>query len=325
MKRRIFLAGASGAFASGIGIAPSILAQEKYPTQTIKVVVGAAPGATTDFAGRLVADILSQNLGQAVVFNQPGANGTIAARSVIAAKPDGYTVLFYYSDQMQVAPLVYKQAYDPIADFTHITTTVRSGGFILAVPANSPAKTFAEFIEYAKSGKKAMNYGTYGVGSSVQLGFEVLNERYGLNMAHIPYKGGAPSYQAAVAGEVDIVAGTSFVQLLRSGHLRPLAIGGAKRSAEFTTLPSLGELGLSESIFAPVFYGLAAPKGTPPEIVAMIRAAFAKGAQAPDFATKLANSAHEPFVVGASEATALIRKGLDTYRPVVQKLGITIE
>ncbi len=325
MKRRSFITSASGAFASGIFVAPSILAQEKYPTQTIRVIVGAAPGATTDFAGRLVADILSQNLGTAIVTNQPGANGTIAARNVIRANPDGYTVLFYYSDQMQVAPLVYKQAYDPIGDFAHITTAVRSGGFILAVPANSPAKTFDEFIAYAKSGKKAMNYGTYGVGSSVQLGFEVLNERYGLNMTHVPYKGGAPSYQAAVAGEVDIVAGTSFVQLLRAGRLRPLAIGGNQRSTEFTTLPSLGELGLSPSIFAPVFYGLAAPKGTPPEIVAMIRAAFTKGAQAPDFASKLANSAHEPFVLGADESVALIQKGLDTYRPVVQKLGITIE
>ncbi|NML47475.1 tripartite tricarboxylate transporter substrate binding protein [Ramlibacter sp. G-1-2-2] len=300
-------------------------AEDAYPSRPIKLVVGVAPGATTDAAARLVAEVLSKNLGTTIVDNQPGANGTIAARNVARAKPDGYTLLAFYSDQMQVAPLVYKNAYDPLEDFAFITTTVRSGGFILAVPESSPAKTFAEFIDYAKSGKKQMNYGTYGVGSSVQLGFEIFNERYGTKMLHIPYKGGGPSYQAAVAGEVDIVAGTSFIELLKANRLRPLAIGGSQHSPEFPNIPTLAGQGFGELVFGPVFYGVAAPRGTPPEIIEKVRAAVAKGAQNPEFAARLKPIAHDPFIVGPAETAALVRKGLDTYRPVVQKLKISLD
>ena len=329
MTRRRFLTQAAGLAAGVTGIAglPRLaMAQaEPYPSRPIKIILGSPPGAMTDTSARMAAEVLGRNLGTTIVENMPGANASIAARAVARARPDGYTLLNYYSDQMLVLPLVLKdRPYDPINDYAHISTSVKSGGFILAVPPSSPAKTWAEFEALARSGKP-LNYGTYGIGSSVHLGFEIFNERWGSKMQHIPYKGGGPSYQAAMAGEVDIVAGTSFVELLKGGRLRPLAIGGKDRSPDFPAIPTLAELGMGELLFGPVFYGLAAPKGTPPDVLEKIGAAIARGMAAPEYTTRLKATAHEPFIQKPADTLAQIRRGQDAYRPVVQKLGVSIE
>ena len=329
MTRRRFIKDTAGlmAVAGAAAALPRLaLAQsEPFPARPIHIVLGSPPGATNDMSARLVADVLGRNLGTTIVDNVPGANASIAARNVVRARPDGYTLLHYYSDQLLVLPLVMKdKQYDPVADVAHVSTAVKSGGFLLAVPPGSPAKTWAEFVALAKSGKH-LNYGTYGIGSSVQLGFEILNELWGTKMQHIPYKGGGPSYQAAMAGEVDIVAGTSFVELLKGGRLRPLAIGGKERSPDFPALPTLAELGYGELLFGPVFFGIAAPKGTPAEVIDKISAAMAKGAAKPEYAARLKAIAHEPFIQGPVETVAQIRNGQDIYRLVVQKLNVSIE
>ena len=298
-----------------------------YPKQVIRLIVGSAPGATTDTAGRITADVLSRTLGQPVIVqNQPGATGTISVRNTLHAKPDGYTLLFYYADQLQVAPYVFKDSpYDPIRDLAHVGEVVQSGGFILAVPPSSPATTFDEFVKYAKRAPKELSYGTWGVGSSAHLSFEMLNQVLGTKMVHVPYKGGGPSYMAAMAGEIDVVAGTSFVELLKTGKLRPLAISGNVRSPDFPQVPTLPEMGFSEQLFAPVFYGVAAPPGTPKPILDKVREALKKGMYAPEVVARLKTIAVEPHVTSAEELIAKVHKAGETYRPLVQKMGLATQ
>ncbi|NBS74499.1 MAG: tripartite tricarboxylate transporter substrate binding protein [Betaproteobacteria bacterium] len=299
---------------------------DDFPNRPIRMIVGSATGATTDIAGRITADVLSKKLGQSVfVVNQPGATGTISVKNLMREKPDGYNLVFYYSDQLLVAPLVFKELpYDSVTDVAHVGSVVKSYGFILAVPPTSPATNFNEFIQLVKTKSQQMSYGTWGIGSSAHLGFELLNTKLGAQMVHIPYKGGGPSYQAAMAGEVDVVSGTSFVQLLKAGKLRPLVIGGTQKSQDFPELPTMSELGYSDTIFAPVFYGIVAPPGTPKAILDKIRSALA-GMNAPDVVARLASIAVVPAVSTSEEVIAAIRKGRDTYKPIVEKLGLVTQ
>lgn len=299
---------------------------DDFPNRPIRLIVGSATGATTDIAGRITADVLTKKLGQSVfVVNQPGATGTISVKNLMREKPDGYNLVFYYSDQLLVAPLVFKELpYDSVSDVAHVGSVVRSYGFILAVPPTSPATNFNEFVQLTKSKSHQMSYGTWGIGSSAHLGFELLNIKLGTQMVHIPYKGGGPSYQAAMAGEIDVVSGTSFVQLLKAGKLRPLVIGGTQKSQDFPELPTMSELGYSDTIFAPVFYGIVAPPGTPKAILDKIRSALA-GMNAPDVVARLASIAVVPAVSTSEEVIAAIRKGRDTYKPIVEKLGLVTQ
>ena len=300
---------------------------ETFPSRPIRMVVGSATGATTDSAGRIAAEVLARGLGQpVVVVNQAGATGTISVKALTREKPDGYSLLFYYSDQLLVAPLVFKEPpYDPVTDIAHVGSVVRSLGFVLAVPPGSPATSFKEFVQLARSTPKQLSYGTWGVGSSAHLGFELMNIHFGTAMVHVPYKGGGPSYQAAMGGEIDVVSGTSFVQLLKAGRLRPLAIGGTQRSPDFPELPTLVELGLGEIIFAPVFYGIAAPPGTPKPLLDKIRSVLATGMSTPEVAARLNGIAVVPAVSSAEDIVAAIRKGREAYRPIVEKLGLVTQ
>ena len=135
----------------------------------------------------------------------------------------------------------------------------------------------------AKNTPKQLSYGTWGVGSTAHLGFESLNARLGTQMVHIPYKGAprGPSYQAAMAGEIDVVCGTSFTELLKAGKLRPLAVGGSVKSVEFPNLPTLAELGLGDQMFGPVYFGIAAPVGTPKAVLDKVRVRCASSCTRP--------------------------------------------
>lgn len=308
-----------------LNILPAI--GQTWPDRTIKLVVGSPPGASADFMARLVAERVGKSLGQQVVVeNRPGAGGVLAVKSVVTSKADGYTLLLLYSDNMLVAPYLQKtQPYDPLKDLAYVGAVARSYNFILAVNPKLPVQTFDDYIKLAKSSPKRVSFSTYGLGSLPQLGFEIMSAKVGAELLHVPYKGGAESYQAAIAGDVDSVAGTSFTELLKSGRLRPLAIGGGKRSAMFPNIPTFAELGFGDQLFLGVTFGVAAPAGTPRSIIDRLAAELKAITQSPDVAERLPTVAAEPFFAGPDEMLSLIRTGVSIYAPLIGKLGLAAQ
>ena len=185
--------------------------------------------------------------------------------------------------------------------------------------------SFAEYVSLAKQAPKKVSFSTYGLGSVPQLSFEMMAAQAGIELLHVPYKGGAESYRAAVAGDVDSVAGTSFTDLLKAGRLRPIAIGASKRSPEFPQVPTFAELGYGDQIFGPVFYGMAAPAGTPREIVNRLTAELKALAQMPDIAQRLRTVGTEPFSTGPEELVNMVRTHSDRYAPLIRKLGLNTQ
>lgn len=316
------LLGATCALTLACGLASA--QAQTWPSHPIRLVVAGPPGASADFLARLTAEKVGKGLNQSfVVENRPGAGGVVAVKAVITSKPDGYTFLMLFSDNVLIAPFMQSiQPYDPLKDVAYIGAMARSFPFILTVNPNVPVRNLDEFIKLAKSSSKKISYSTYGLGSLPQIGFEMLSAKSGLEMVHVPYKGGAESYQAAVAGDVDAVAGTSFIALVKSGKLRPLAVGGAKRSTNFPEVPTFAELGYGNQLFLGPIFGIVAPPGLPKEVVDRFSAELKNMAAAPDAAERLAAVASEPFYASPEEMTRLMREGVNNFAPLIKKLGL---
>ncbi|MCC7346537.1 MAG: tripartite tricarboxylate transporter substrate binding protein [Variibacter sp.] len=301
-------------------------AQSDFPNRPIKIVVGYGPGSSTDIVSRLVAEKMQQTFGQAVIIeNRPGAAGLIAAQAVARAAPDGYTLVAFNPELSGIVPALYKNPpYDAIKDFTHIGTMAYNTGWIIAAGPSLPATTFADFTKAAKNTPKLLNYGSYGVGSVPHLGFEALKAKLGINMVHVPYKGGAESYQAAVAGQVDLVAGYTFIPLVKSGSLRALAIGGSVRSPHFPELPTLAELGLGDQILGEVYVGLSGPAGLPQPVVDKLSAELKRILALPDVTEKIGKFMAATYRSPA-EFTQMVQRAGDLYAPIVRSLSLNTQ
>lgn len=301
------------------------LAQDVYPSKSIRLLVGVGPGSTVDGSARVIAERMSRLLGQSIVVeNQPGAGGMLAAKNAISAKPDGYTLLYYYTDSIAIAPLLSKDPpFDATKDLAYVGDVVRIYGVLLAVPSTSAINTFDDFAKAAKSSATKLNYGTWGIGSSAHLGFEMIGEKLGFQLVHVPYKSGAASYVAALSGEVDIVMSVASTAPVRSGRLRPIAVAGSRRLSEFPAVPTLVELGIGEQAFAPVTYGIAAPTGTPAAILEKLRDAAEKVVRSPESVERLVGMGVEPALAAPTEAASNIRRATAAYSPVIKRLGIS--
>ena len=219
----------------------SALAQ--YPTHPIRILVTIPPGGAPDIVARVIADKISPKLGQPVVVeNKPAANGNAAADEAAHAAPDGYTLLLAADSLIAINPHVYaKMPIDTLKDLTPITALV-SNQFVLSINPKLPPKNFQEFIEYAKKANPPLAYASGGNGSQHQLTMEMLKQRAGLNLVHVPYRGGAPATTATMSGETAAMfSGTSSAPQIRAGRLRALAVAGAKRAPAFPELPTIGE------------------------------------------------------------------------------------
>lgn len=303
--------------------APLARAQDAYPVRAITIIVPTSPGRSTDASARLFADSLSKTLKQPVVVdNKPGVGGVLGMRLVANAKPDGYTLGWYYSDALTLSPLSYRVApYDSVADFALVGDAVRTGGILIAAdPKSIPPGSFEDFKKIAKGNK--LTYASWGVGSSAHLGFEIMGEKLGFQMLHVPFKSGNDGELAALAGQVDLVAGTTFVQTLKTGRLRPIAVGGPTRNPDLPNVPTLAELGLGEEIFAPVTYGVTAPKGTPKAILDKIHAGMKEWLSSPETVARLKALNLEPALSGPEEVVKYISRTRELYLPVVRRLNL---
>jgi tripartite-type tricarboxylate transporter receptor subunit TctC len=298
----------------------------EYPSRPIKLIVPIPPGGAPDIAARVVGQKLSEILGVPVVVdNHAGSNGNIAGDLVAKSPPDGYTLLLGQDSLVAINPHLYaKMPFDPLKDLTPVATLV-ANQFVLAVNPSLPVKNFQEFIEYARRTTPPLAYASGGNGSQHHLSMEILKQRAGIDMLHVPFKGGSPATMATVAGDTAAMfAGTSTSAQIKAGKLRALAVTGAKRSPEYPDLPTIGEFypGYEVTIWLALF----APAGTPDAVLVPLRAAVAKALAAPDVRQRL-NSAGgvEPFVTTPDEFAALIRRDYDKYGKIVKTIGIKLD
>ena len=315
----VILAGLFAALLSGGAAA-------QYPTRPIRLLVGFPPGGGPDIVGRLVGAKLGESLGQTVVVeNRVGSTGSIAGGVVARAAADGHTLLVGQDSLFVINPHVYADLpLDPLKDLAPIASLV-SNGFFIAVNPAVPAQTLPQFIEYAKRASPPLHYASGGSGSQHHITMERLKARAGIDLVHVPYKGGAPATTATVSGEVLVMmSGTSTAPQIRAGKLRALAFTGPKRSAILPDVPAVAE-------FYPDFvmvqwYGLFAPNGVPPAISSRLRAETNKALQSPDVMEKLRSAGGvEPWIVTPGQLAAEIRADSVKYAKLVKELGVKLD
>jgi tripartite-type tricarboxylate transporter receptor subunit TctC len=313
---------AAAALAAAL-LATSVAVWGQYPSRPVRIIVTIPPGGAPDLTARIVGEKIAQGLGQPVVIeNRPGSNGNIAAELVAKGDADGYTLLLGADSLMTINPHVYsRMPIDVQRELVPVASLV-SNMFVLSVNPSLPVKTFQEFIEYARKSNPPLNYASGGNGSQHQFMMEALKQRAGINLVHVPYKGGSPATRATVAGEVAAMfAGTSTAPQIKAGRLRALAVTGAKRSELFPDLPAIGEVYPGYEMT--IWLGLFAPAGTPEPVLARLREEVAKALASPDVKEKL-NSAGglQAFQTSPVEFQALIRSDYEKYGKLVRDIGV---
>ena len=268
MKRPVSLVGFA-ALAIASCIVPGMSVAQDYPNRPIKLIIPFAPGGTTDLVGRIYAQALQERLGQPVlVDNRPGAGSQIGTDAGAKAVPDGYTLLFGPADGLSIIPAMKKKVpYDPNKDFTPISM-VATSPMVFVVNAQVPANSLAELIAYAKARPDTIRYASAGVGSILHLTMALLGTNQGLQMVHVPYKGGGPALNDLIAGQVDMMAGgpATAAKHVDSGRVRILAQTGRSRHPMIAGAPTTAELGY-RGIAVESWFGLLGPLGLPQPIV----------------------------------------------------------
>src|SRR5438477_4121260 len=288
-------------------LAGSALAQ--VPSRPIHILVTIPPGGAPDIVARVVGEKISHSLGQPVVIdNKPAANGNAAAAEVARAAPDGHTLLLAADSLITINPHVYsRMPIDTLKDLTPVSSLV-SNQFVLSINPALPPKTFPEFIEYAKKANPPLAYASGGNGSQHQLTMEMLKERAGFDMVHVPYKGGAPATAATMSGEVAaLFSGTSSAPQIKAGRIRALAVAGAKRSPTFPDVPTIGEFypGFENSIWL----GLFGPAGMPADVLGRQRTEVHRALESPDVKESLMGKGRlETLALSPQVIEALIKR-----------------
>ena len=300
---------------------------QAWPAKPIRLMVPFPPGGSTDIIARLVAQKLSERLGQSLVIeNRGGAGGTIGTAQVAKAAPDGYTLTIATTTTHVVAPSVYKKIdYDPVKDFAPVGAMAVTP-YLLMVHPSVPAKSLKEFLELAKKNPGKLNYASAGVGSTTHLAMEMLKTSSKTFMLHVPYNGNGPAGTALISGQVEALFGSlpAILSYAKSGRGRPLAVGTPKRSPSLPDVPSVAELGFP-GFDASLWIALVAPAGTPAPIVERLNKelnTLVSGAEMKDAFDK---AGAEPLTGTPAELAAMIRDGIPKYAAIVKASGVTPE
>ena len=298
----------------------------QYPSRPIKLIVPIPPGGAPDISARVVGQRLAELVGQPVVVeNRPGSNGNIAMDLLAKSPPDGYTLALLADSMITINPHLYKtMPVDPLKDLAPVASVV-SNQWVLSVNPSVPVKSFQEFIDYARRANPPLAYASGGNGSIHQLAMEMLKQRAGIKLVHVPYKGGAPAATATVAGEVAAMfSGTSSAAQIRSGRLRALAVTGSHRSDLFPDLPTISEFYPGYEVT--IWLGLFAAAGTPGPVVASLHGEVNKVLAEKETRSKLhAAGGLEPYISTVADFEALIRRDYDKYGKVVKQVGVKVE
>jgi tripartite-type tricarboxylate transporter receptor subunit TctC len=308
-----------------VALASPAHSQGSYPSKPIRIVVGFPPGGGMDLSARVYSAKLQEALNTPIVVeNRPGGTGLLAGEHVAKSAPDGYTLLVGASGQMTINPvLIAKHPYDPVRDFAPITTLAQFP-MVIAVNPSFPAKSLAELIALARSRPGELNY-SHG-GATHQVAAEMFNQAVGIQMRNIPYKGGAPAVNAAVAGDVPIVIVDSAAAnaQIRAGRLRVLAVTSAQRTPLVPDTPTVAESGVPGYDIS-VWAGLFAPAGTPSAIVTRLYREATRAMTSPDTLEKLKNIGMDPGGMAPEQLAATIKADIAKYGAIVKAAGIRAE
>jgi tripartite-type tricarboxylate transporter receptor subunit TctC len=311
--------------AFGQGAAPG--RTDNYPSRPIRLVLPFPPGGGTDAVVRVMAPKLAEAMGQQwVVDNRGGAAGNISAEIVARAAPDGYTLLLGFSTVMTVSKSLYPRlAFDPEKDFAPITQTGTSQ-YILIVHPSVAARTVKELVAIAKAKPGALNYASAGVASPLHMAAELFRSRAGIDIVHVPYKGGGPAAAAVLAGEAQILFGSvaSSMEHIKAGRMRALGVTGLARSMLAPELPTLAESGFP-GFNVTAWHSFLAPAGTPPAIVKRLHAETVRVLRAPDLIKLIHNVGYEPTGTTPEALAELIRTESQTWAKVIKEAGIRAE
>lgn len=298
-------------------------AEQPYPSKPIRLIVASSPGGPNDLIARIAAPPWGEVLGRPIVVdNRAGAAGMIGTEMAARAAPDGYTLLLGFPGPLIIGPLLSDApAYDALKDFTPVSLAV-SAPFVLLVHPNVPARSMKEFVSLAKTRPGKLNYASGGTGISSHMAMELFKLVATIDMVHVPYKGAGPGMTALLAAEVDAMFAAIPAALphLKSERLRALAVGGGQRSPLLPELPTIKESGFQFD--ASSWYGVLAPKTTPPAIVARLHATLARTLNAQTMRARLTEIAFEINASSPEEFASHLRAEIATWGKVITAAGL---
>jgi tripartite-type tricarboxylate transporter receptor subunit TctC len=314
-----------GAFVGFMVFACGTAWAQPYPSKPVRVVVVFAPGGATDVVGRLAFQKVGEQLKQQfLIDNRAGASGTIGAAIVAKSPPDGYTVMVYSATILANAHIYKSLSYDPLKDFIGLTPVARMVGMLVVHPS-MPVRSTKELIALAKSRPGEVLYGTAGPGAFQHLSTSLFANMAGLNMIHVPYKGGAPATAAMASGEVQVMLtpASEAVPHLQSRRVRPIAVSSATRTTQFPEIPAIAETVKGYEFTS--WMGTFVPAGTPKPIVDRLNAELKKAVADPGVASKLSALTLDPMHMSVEEFAKLMKSEYDKYEHVVRLSGARIE
>ena len=310
-----------------IVVSASWASAQSFPSKSLRMIIHFPPGGPTDFVGRAMAQKLSEGWKQQIIVeNRPGAGGIIGIESVLRAAPDGHTLLFGTSGSLALAPAVNsKLPYDVFRDLAPITLVVINPQ-ILAVHPSLPARNVTELVKLAKSKPGEINYGSVGPGSPQHLGMELLKSMAGVNLIHIPYKGTAPALTDLISGQISAMFNSmpSVLPHVKSGRLRGIAVGSAKRSAAAPDIPTVAEAGYKGYQYV-TWYALLAPAATPKDVIAKINADSVRVLSQPDMVQRFASQGAEPAPGTPEELAQFWRAEHEGWKKVIKTANIKLD
>jgi tripartite-type tricarboxylate transporter receptor subunit TctC len=322
MRFPIYFLSSAVSIAACAGYAHAQTAAQKFPAKSIRLIVPFPPGGSNDILGRFMGQKLSERFGQQVVIdNRGGADGIIGTELAAKALPDGHTVLIS-SSSFSMNPVIYKLPYDPIKSFTPLSL-IGTGGNAIGVHPSVPAKNVKELIALAKARPGQMRYASSGIGGFNHFGGEMFKTMTGVDLIHVPYKGGGPAMIDVMAGQVEILFSTLIQALpnFRSGKLRPLGVGSAMRTPLLPDVPTLVESGVA-GYDGSIWWGFFGPAGMTAELQSRWHQEVVAVLRDPEAARRLAAEAAEPAIASPDEFMKIIVRDIEKWGKVAKQANI---
>lgn len=311
--------------AVGLPGSTCLAAQEPYPSRPIQLAVGFPPGGVADLYARVIAQPLSQRLGQPVVVqNKAGAASSLAAADVVRATPDGYTLLYVTAVNSINASLYNNLTFDLERDIVPVASVCRGIGVLVMRPS-FPAKTIPEFISYLKANPGKVTMASGGVGSTQHLYGELFMSMAGVKMLHVPYRGGAPALSDLIAGHVQVMFDTlpTSIEFIKAGKLRALGVTSAKRSEVLPGVPAISEF--VPGYEADAWHGIGAPRNTPPDIVTKLNTAVNASLTEPAVKSRILAGGYSVFASSPAEFRKYVVAYTEKWAKVIRAAGIKAE
>jgi tripartite-type tricarboxylate transporter receptor subunit TctC len=323
LARRQFLRLAGGM--AGLPLFSRGATAKSYPVRPVRVICGFPPGGISDTYARLIAQWLSQQLGQQfIVENRPGAGGNLAAEAVAKAAPDGYTLLLTTSADAWNATLYRNLSFNIVRDFAPVAPISRGAGILVVNPA-FPPKSVPELIAYAKAHPGKVTVASAGIGSAPHMFWELFRSKTGVDMVHVPYRGGGPAVVDLIAGQVQVYFGTyaATIQQVRAGTPRALGVTNATRASVLPDVPAIAES--VPGYEASIYVGIAAPRSTPAAVVDKLAGTMKAALADPGMTKRIAELGDTPLSLSPSEFTKLVADEAEKWAQVIRVAGVKAE